>query len=57
MVNLPHIWLPRTSITNENVHAVEKLILEDRRSSIRGMVENLGISVGSIEKIIRERLG
>lgn len=57
VANLPYARRPKTSVTDENVSAVEKLILEDRRSTVRDMAEELGISVGSIEQIIHKRLG
>lgn len=57
VANLPHARRPKTSVTDENVSAVEKLILEDRRSTVRDMAAKLGISVGSIEQIMHERLG
>ncbi|CAH0556716.1 unnamed protein product [Brassicogethes aeneus] len=48
VANLPHARRrPRTSVTDDNVSTVENLILEDRRSTVRDMAEELGISVGS----------
>lgn len=57
VANLPHARRPKTSVTDENVSAVEKLILGDRRITVRYMAAQLGISIGSIEQIILERLG
>nr|CAI5834971.1 unnamed protein product [Callosobruchus analis] len=57
VVNLPHARRNMTSITDENLSAVEKLILYDRRSSVRNMAEELGISVGGVETIIHDSLG
>ena len=55
--NEPHPRRPRTSITDDKIHGIEKLILENRRVHVRDMTDELGISVGSVESIIHERLG
>ena len=44
-------------ITDENVQAVEKLVLEDRRSTVASLAMTTGISVGSVATILQEHLG
>ena len=48
---------PSEVITDENVQAVEKLVLEDRRSTVASLAMTTGISVGSVATILREYLG
>ncbi|KAK9729735.1 hypothetical protein QE152_g15820 [Popillia japonica] len=57
VATLPHARRPRTSVTDGNISTVETLILEDRRSTVRDMGKELGISVGSNDQIIHEWLG
>ncbi|KAK7576389.1 hypothetical protein V9T40_012675 [Parthenolecanium corni] len=54
--NRPHNCRPCTSVKQDNIDRVEQLILEDRRSTIKEMAEEVGISVGSIETIIHKHL-
>ena len=54
--NQPHPRRPRTSITPENVERVELLILDNRRITIREISEEVGISVGSVEDIVKKDL-
>ncbi|KAK7601555.1 hypothetical protein V9T40_008996 [Parthenolecanium corni] len=54
--NRPHNRRPRTSVKQDNIDRVEQLILEDRRTTIKEMAEEVGISVGSIETIIHKHL-
>lgn len=48
---------PSTSITEENIKKVEKLVLEDRRITIKHLAEVLKISFGSIQSILTDSLG
>ena len=48
---------PSEVITDENVQAVEKLVLEDRRSTVASLAMTTGISVGSVATILHEHLG
>jgi len=48
---------PSEVITDENVQAVEKLVLEDRRSTVASLAITTGISVGSVATILHEHLG
>lgn len=54
--NQPHSRRPRTSVTSENVEKVEQLILDNRRITIREISEEVAISVGSVEEIVRKEL-
>ncbi|CAH1967638.1 unnamed protein product [Acanthoscelides obtectus] len=48
---------PKTAVTQENVDAVRKLIIEDRDVTYRGNEASLKISKTSIQKILHEELG
>ncbi|KAL0831014.1 hypothetical protein ABMA28_001900 [Loxostege sticticalis] len=48
---------PSTSVTEENVKKVEKMVLEDRRITIKYLAETLKISFGSIQSILTNSLG
>ena len=48
---------PSTSTTNENIEAVKKLVMKNRRITIREVAEDVGISVGSCHAIISNILG
>jgi histone-lysine N-methyltransferase SETMAR len=48
---------PCEAVTEENVRAVEELVMEDRRSSVHSLAMALGISVGSVEIILHKHLG
>ena len=48
---------PSTSTTNENTEAVKKIVMENRRITIRGVAEDFGISVGSCHAIFSDILG
>ena len=43
--------LPSTSTTYENIEAVNKMILDNRRISIREVTDDVGISFGSCQAI------
>ena len=53
----PREGRPSLVISEENVRAVETRIMADRRSTVRQIAEDLGISAGSVVTIIHERLG
>ena len=46
-----------TSPTNENIEAVKKLILDNRRIIIREVADDVGISFGSCQVIFTDVLG
>ena len=48
---------PSTSTTNENTEAVKKIVMENRRITIRNFAEDVGISVGSCDAISLDILG
>ena len=45
-----HPGRPSTSITDENIEAVKKMILDNRRITIRKVADEVGISFGSCFK-------
>ena len=47
----PRSGRPSTSTTYENVEAVKKIVLENRRITIREVAEDVGISVGTCHEI------
>jgi histone-lysine N-methyltransferase SETMAR len=53
----PHPGRP-IEVTNEKFcNAVEKLVMEDRRIKVREIAGEIGISTGSVESILHEKLG
>ncbi|CAH1966487.1 unnamed protein product [Acanthoscelides obtectus] len=54
-----HPWMgaSKTAVTQENVEAVRKLIIEDRHVTYREFEGSLKISKTSIQKIVHEELG
>ena len=48
---------PSTSTTNENTETVKKIVMENRRITIREIAEDVGISVGSCHAIFSDILG
>ena len=46
-----------TSTTDENIEAVKKIVLENRRITIREVSEDFGMSIGSCHEIISGILG
>ncbi|CAH2020833.1 unnamed protein product [Acanthoscelides obtectus] len=53
----PRVGAPKTAVTQENVDAVRKLIIEDRHVTYREIEASLKISKTSIQKILHEELG
>ncbi|CAH2010680.1 unnamed protein product [Acanthoscelides obtectus] len=51
------VGAPKTAVTQENVDAVRKLIIEDRHVTYREIEASLKISKISIQKIVHEELG
>ena len=49
MENEPHVRRPRTSVTGDNSHHVDALILENRRITVRELSGILNISDGSVK--------
>ncbi|CAH1978033.1 unnamed protein product [Acanthoscelides obtectus] len=50
----PRVGSPKTAVTQENVDAVRKLIIEDRHVTYREIEASLKISKTSIQKILHE---
>ena len=48
---------PSTSITDKNIEAVNKMILDNRGIAIREVVGDVGISFGSCQYIFTDVLG
>jgi histone-lysine N-methyltransferase SETMAR len=53
----PRSGRPTTSVSDENVGRVEELVELDRRVTLRELSDQLGISFGSIQEIVSDRLG
>ena len=51
-----HPGLPNTTITSDNVEAVTKIILNNRRITIGEVADNVGISFGSCQVIFTDVL-
>ena len=48
---------PSTSTTDENTEAVKKIILDNRRTTIREFADDVGISFGTCQAIFTDVLG
>ena len=48
---------PSTSTTDENINKVKKIILANRRITVREVAEDLNISIGSCHSILTNDLG
>ena len=48
---------PSTSTTDENIEAVQQMILHNRQINIREFADNVGISCGSCQAILTDILG
>lgn len=55
--DLPRSGRPSTSVTDENIEKVKKIVLEDRRVSIREIAADLGVSFGSVQSVMHDVLG
>lgn len=55
--NESHDRRPRSSLTDDNIRAVQDLIEGDRRFTVEEIASEVGISIGSTHTIISERLG
>lgn len=53
----PRSGRPSTSVTQEMVEKVEKIVLDDRRVTVRFIAEELKISIGSVHSILQDHLG
>ena len=48
---------PSTLTTDENIETVKKMILDNRRNTIREVADDVGISLGSCQAIFTDVLG
>ena len=55
--NLPHASRPSTSVNDDSIEKVKKIILENRRVGIREVAEALNISYVSTQHIVIHFLG
>lgn len=52
--DLPRSSRPSTSVTDENIERVKKIVFEDRRVSIREIAADLGVSFGSVQSVMHD---
>ena len=52
-----HAGRPSTSTTDKNIDEVKKIVLTNRRITVREVVEDLNISIGSCHTIFTNNLG
>ena len=55
--HLPHASRPSTSVSDDKIEKVKKIVLENRRVGIREVAEALNISYGSTQHIVVHVLG
>ena len=55
--NLPHASRPSTSVNDDNIEKVKKIVLENHRVGIREVADALNISYGSTQHIVVHVLG
>ena len=55
--NLPHASRPTTSVNDDNIEKVKKIVLGNHHVGIREVVEALNISYGSTQHIVVHVLG
>ena len=53
----PRMSRPSTIIANENIEAVERIVMRDRQISIRRLAEELGIPKTTIHEIMNNHMG
>ena len=53
----PRPGRPSTAVNEINCAAVEAMVMEDRRISVRCIAAHLNLSVGSVETILHDHLG
>ena len=53
----PRTGRPSTTITDENIEAVERIVMRDRQVSVRRVAYELGIPKISVHEILNDKLG
>jgi histone-lysine N-methyltransferase SETMAR len=53
----PRTGRPPTTLTDENIEAVEQTVMRDRQISVRRVADELGIPKTSVHEIMRDHLG
>jgi transposase len=53
----PRSGRPSTAVTNENIHAVERLVMRDRQISVRRVADQLNISKTIVYEILNDHFG
>ncbi len=56
VTDLPRTGRPRTAIVKRTIDRVQQELDEDRRVSVRRIVENTGFSQGTVHRILKEHL-
>ncbi|XP_018407151.1 PREDICTED: putative uncharacterized protein FLJ37770 [Cyphomyrmex costatus] len=54
--NLERSGRPSMSIDEQHIKKIKELVLENRRLTIRELVDMVGISIGSVQKILKDHL-
>ena len=52
----PRSGAPKSASKKKNIQEVQRLVMEDRRMSVRMISEAVGISIGSVDTILAEDL-
>jgi len=52
----PQLGRPSEAVCEENCHAVENTVLQNRRVNVQQIADTVGISTGSVKTILREHL-
>ena len=52
----PRSGAPKSALKEENIQEVQRLVVQDRRMSVRIISEVVGISIGTVDTILTEDL-
>ena len=55
--NLQRSRGPSTSIDDQNINKIKEMVVGNRRLTIRELVDMVGISLGSVQTILKDHLG
>lgn len=53
----PRSGRPKTSTTDEQVAAIHRMVLDDRRQTVQQIAKSIGISSGSVHAVLTDILG